>query len=261
VRRAVPFAILAGCLGVGVLPALAADTVVSAGSSFWDQSEFAVQPGDTVTWVNNSGVAHNLSVDGAKVVQDSSSWTYADSYPARAGAYAYRCSLHAGMTGRFYVNATGTVPAPSPTASPSPSATPTRTATPSPSPASTAGPGGGTATPAPGSATAPPAGSAPAVSVTSFRARAARGRFCTRRSARCRRPGVFLLLDLGAPQPVRVRGTLRRGSRRVRAVSLLARPGNRRVRLPGPRLRAGRYALTLRAGSIARTVRFRVRSA
>jgi hypothetical protein len=97
--------------------------------------------------------------------------------------------------------------------------------------------------------------------VSSFRLRAARGRFCTRRSARCRRPGVFLLLDLAAPEPVRARGTLRRGSRRVRSVSLLARPGRRRVRLPGRRLKPGRYALTLRAGDITRRVRFRVGAA
>jgi hypothetical protein len=59
---------------------------------------------------------------------------------------------------------------------------------------------------------------------------------------------------------VRVRGTLRRGSRRVRAVSLRVRPGTRRVRLPGPRLAPGRYTLTLRAGAITRRVRFAVRA-
>ena len=72
---------------------------------------------------------------------------------------------------------------------------------------------------------------------------------------------MFLLIDLGASEPVRLRGTLRRGSKRVRAVSLRVRPGSRRVRLPGPRLKPGRYALTLRAGAITRRVRFRVRAA
>ena len=71
---------------------------------------------------------------------------------------------------------------------------------------------------------------------------------------------MFLLLDLGASEPVRVRGTLRRGSKRVRAVSLRVRPGSRRVRLPGRRLKPGRYALTLRAGDITRRLRFRVRA-
>jgi hypothetical protein len=56
-----------------------------------------------------------------------------------------------------------------------------------------------------------------------------------------------------------VRGTLRRGTRRVRTVTLRGRPGRHRVRLPGRALRAGRYALTLRAGGLSRVVRFRVR--
>jgi hypothetical protein len=72
---------------------------------------------------------------------------------------------------------------------------------------------------------------------------------------------VFLLVDLRAPGSVRLRGTLRRGARRVRAVSLRVRPGSRRVRLPGARLKAGRYTLTLRAGDITRRVGFRVRAA
>jgi hypothetical protein len=59
---------------------------------------------------------------------------------------------------------------------------------------------------------------------------------------------------------VRVRGTLRRGAKRVRAVSLRVRPGSRRVRLPGPRLKPGRYVLTLRAGDITRRLRFAVRA-
>jgi hypothetical protein len=97
--------------------------------------------------------------------------------------------------------------------------------------------------------------------VTSFRARAARSRFCTSRSPSCKKPGVFLLIDLGASEPVRVRGTLKRGAKRVRAVTLRVRPGSRRVRLPGRRLKPGRYALTLRAADIRRTLRFRVRPA
>jgi hypothetical protein len=245
VRRVVPFAILAGCLGVGVLPALAADRTVFASGTRWVPSEFAVTPGDQVTWSNRTGVTHNLYVEGAKVVEDSDAdWTYTAAYPARASAYTFACTVHPGMAGRFYVNATGTVPTPSPTASP--------TATPTPTPA----PPAPTAAPAPAPATTP-APTTPAV--TSFRVRATRSRFCARRSASCRRPGVFLLVELRASEPVPVRGTLRRGARRVRGVSLLARPGRRRVRLPGRRLKAGRYVLTLRAGDITRRVRFRVR--
>jgi plastocyanin len=240
VRAAIPFAILAGCLGVGVLPAFAADTVVSAGASSWDPDEFAVRPGEQVTWTNASGVFHDLSVDGTQVQGAANAWTYGPhTYAARTQPYEYHCSIHFGMRGRFYVNDSGTVPTPTTTPQPSPSPSPLPTATPSP-----------TSSPTPAGA---------GNRVTSFRARTTKRRFCTRRSATCPRPGVFLRLSLGASEPVRVRGTLRRGARRVRAVSLRVRPGSRRVRLPGPRLRPGRYALTLRAGAITRRVRFAVR--
>ena len=73
------------------------------------------------------------------------------------------------------------------------------------------------------------------------------------------RRGVFLTLTLGAEKAVRVRGTLRRGKKRVRGVTLRVRPGRHRVRLPGKALKPGRYSLTLRAGDLKRTVRFRVR--
>jgi len=249
VRRAVPFVILAGCLVVGVLPALAAPRTVNAGASSWSPSEFAVMPADTVTWMNKSGFVHNLHVDGAKVAEDGAVWTYSNTYAERSQPYPFHCSLHPGMSGRFYVNATGTVPSPSPTAAPSGTASPGGTATPSPT--STAGAG-----PAP--STAPSAGGGTGATVSSFRLKATKGRFCTRRTARCRTPGVFLTIDLGATQAVRVRGTLKRGARKVRSVSLLVRPGRRRVRLPGKALRPGRYSLTLKAGGFTRRVSFRV---
>ena len=245
-RRAVPFAILAGCLGVGVLPALAADGSVAIHDSFFSPSQVAVLPGESVTWqAAGTTRSHNVHFDGevAPVGAPSASFSGTRQFAA-AGTFRYHCDVHASMTGAVYVNATGTVPTPAPTASP--------TASPTAAPTRTPAPGGGTPTPAPG----------PGVDsrvVSSFSARAVRGRFCTRRSARCRTPGVFLLIDLGASEPVRVRGTLRRGSKRVRAVSLRVRPGARRVRLPGRRLKPGRYALTLRAGDITRRVRFRVR--
>jgi hypothetical protein len=255
VRRAIPFAILAGCLGVGVLPALAADTTVSAGASSWDPSRFAVKPGEQVTWRNTSGVTHNLTVDGSHVQDDGSAWTYGpQAYAARATAYEYHCSLHPGMSGRFYVNESGTVPAPSSTPNPPPDPSPTPPAYPTPTPSPAPAGGGGSG------GTTPPTGGPAAERVSSFGASPTKRRFCTRRSATCPRPGVFLRLTLGASAPVRVRGTLRRGSKRVRAVSIRVRPGTRRMRLPGPRLESGRYALTLRAGAITRRLRFAVRA-
>ena len=253
-RRAVPFAILAGCLGVGVLPALAADGFVTIVDRSFGPSRVAVLPGESVTWQSAGTIeSHNVHFDDQidPLGRPSASFSGSRQFPA-AGTFRYRCDVHASMTGTVFVNATGTVPTPTPvpTASPTASPIPSPTAAPTQSPA----PGGGSPTGAPGT------GAGGSV-VSSFRARATRGRFCVRRSARCRTPGVFLLIDLAASEPVRLRGTLRRGSKRVRAVSLRVRPGSRRVRLPGPRLKPGRYALTLRAGAITRRVRFRVRAA
>ena len=55
-----------------------------------------------------------------------------------------------------------------------------------------------------------------------------------------------------------MKGTLRRGKRRVRSVTLVAVPGRHRLRLPGKRLTPGRYSLTLKAGDIRRVVRFSI---
>ncbi len=95
------------------------------------------------------------------------------------------------------------------------------------------------------SGTVPPPATTP---VSSFRAKAS----VSKRK-------VFLTLTVGGDKAVRVRGTLKRGSKHVRRVSLLARPGRHKLRLPGKRLKPGRYTLTLTAGDLRRTVRFRVR--
>ena len=42
-------------------------------------------------------------------------------------------------------------------------------------------------------------------------------------------------------------------------MTLLGRPGKHKLRLPGRRLKPGRYTLTLKAGDVKRVVRFRVR--
>lgn len=250
-RRAIPFAILAGCLGVGVLPALAADQAVSIHDYAFTPSRVAVMPGQTVTWAGHGTFAmHNVHFDGeiAPVAAPSHDFSGSRTFPTE-GTFTYHCDVHPDrMHGTVFVNATGTVPAP--TATPSPSATPYPTTPPGATPTPTPPSGGGSTTPPPAS---------PGATVSAFKARAARSHFCTSHSASCKKPGVFLLIDLEASQTVRVHGTLRRGSERVRAVSVRVRPGRRRVRLPGKRLKPGRYALTLSAGDITRHVRFRVR--
>ena len=76
--------------------------------------------------------------------------------------------------------------------------------------------------------------------MSSFRARVASGR-----------RGVFPPSTSAPRKAVRVRGTLRRGKKRVRGVALRVRPGRHRVRLPGKALKPGRDSPTLRAGESA----------
>ena len=240
-----PFAVLAGCLVVGVLPALAADQDVAIRDFSFTPRNVAVMPGESVRWAvepGYGGAEHNVHFADQTDPLGPESATFSGSRQFDvAGTYTYRCDVHASMRGTVYVNQTGTVPTPSPTASPSASPTASPSATPTNPAGGSGGSGGGGGA---GGGTAPPA----AADVSSFRVRAASGR-----------RGVVLTLSLGAAKPVRVRGTLRRGSKRVRSVTLRVRPGRHKLRLPGKKLKPGRYTLTLRAGELKRTVRFRVR--
>jgi plastocyanin len=246
VRRLLPFAVLAGCLAIGVLPALAANQDVAIRDFSFTPSRVAVKPGESVSWVvelGYSGAMHNVHFDDQTEPLGPVSATFSGSRRFDAdGIYPYHCDTHPTlMRGTVYVNATGSVPTTSPTATPttnppaSPSATPTN-------PAGGSGGSGGSGGGAAGG------GGSTTAAVESFRLRATTGR-----------RGVLLTVNLGAEKAVRVRGTLRRGTKRVRSVSILVRPGRHKVRLPGKKLKPGRYTLTLRAGGLKRTVKFRVR--
>jgi hypothetical protein len=227
VRRALPFAILGACLLVGVLPALAADQSVAIHDFRYAPASVAVKPGETVTWRADGYYRHSVHFDAEAtgIGTPSSKYTASRTFPD-AGKFAYHCDVHASMHGVVYVNQSGTVPVPPATPTPTPTGT---AGGPTPTPSSM--PGGG--------------GSAPA---SSFRAKAS-----------VRKRKVFLTLTVGGDKALRVRGTLKRGSKRVRRVSLLARPGRHKLRLPGKGLKPGRYTLTLKSGGLRRVVRFRVR--
>ena len=213
-----------------MLPAFAADTVVGAGANSWDPDEFAVKPGEQVTWTNASGVVHNLSVNGTKVQGDGASWTYGpQTYAARTQPYEYHCTppfrderplLRQRQRDRAYAPAV---------AEPQPAAV-AYAHTVSDTGRRRIG-GGGSRWHA-----APQRRGQPRQVIQGAHDQAAllhppqrdrvRGRACSSGSRSAR--------------PIRcaLRGTLRRGSRRVRAVSLRVRPGSRRVRLPGPAAQA-----------------------
>jgi len=213
-RRALPFAILGACLVVGVLPALAADQSVAIHDFRYAPLDVAVRPGEAVTWKADGAYPHNVHFDSEPTALGPVSTKFSASRTFTGeGTFGYHCDMHATMHGVVYVNQTGTVPAPPATPTP----TPTETAgSPTPTPSSTPG-GGGSAAP-----------------LSSFRAKAS-----------VRKRKVFLTLTVGGDTALRVRGTLKRGSKRVRRVGLLARPGRHKLRLPGKRLKPGRYALRM----------------
>jgi plastocyanin len=234
-RRAIPFAVLGACLAVGVLPALAADQAVAIHDFSYAPAQVAVMPGETVTWQADGTYMHSVHFDGEPtgLGPPSETFTASRTFPDE-GKFTYHCDVHASMHGTVYVNATGTVPEPTPGPSPTATASPTTSPTPTPSGAPSSPPGG-----TGGSTTAP---------VSSFRVKVS-----------SRKHRVFVTLTVSAAVPVRVRGTLRRGKKRVRTVTLLGRPGKHKLRLPGKRLAPGRYTLTLKAGDVKRVVHFRAR--
>ena len=266
-RRIALAAALIGSGGAAAGAALAADQEVVARNSAFSPATVAVQPGDTLTIRHDDGIVeHNLQfTDEATRRQEAGTgWTVQRTFTAgeqREAPYTFFCSLHP-MSGRVYVNATGTVPTPTPSAtatattSASPTATATATRTPTPGTDSSGSSGPGTS----GSPGSDPAGSAPAAVLRSV---------SVAKSAcmRCRRPGVRLRIDLSAPADVR--GTLRRRAPGASRFKLFGRvrfgrvaAGPRTLRFTrtadGKRLRPGRYTLALRAGEARRTLRFRV---
>jgi plastocyanin len=253
---------IAGALAF-VLPALAAsDQTVQARDNFFDPRTVVVAPGDKLTVVHAGTSAHGVKFDDEAVARHPGGvgWTVERIFTAaeaRDEPYGYVCPLHPAMTGRVYVNATGTVPSP-PATPPAP-----------PPPAPTATPYG-TATPDGDGYTPPPAtggsGTQPAAQLRA--ARMSGTSFCTRRSPTCSRPGVRLRIDLSAP--AQVGGTLTRRARPGARFRRFGSVGFGRVAAgprtlsftrttAGRRLTRGAYRLALRAAGETRTLSFRVR--
>jgi plastocyanin len=262
-RRIALAAALLGSSGAAAGAALAADREVVARDLAFTPSKVAVMPGDTLTIRHDDRLtAHDLQFgdEPNRRVEAGTGWTVERTFSAaeqRDAPYTFFCSLHPGMSGVVYVNATGTVPSPTPAPTTSATASATATAT-------------ATATAAPGSPGAPAQPGAPStgpLTAATLRSAAIAPRACMRRSARCQRPGARLRIDLSAPADVR--GTLRRrapGARRFRAFGALrfGRVAAGPVTLTftrtasGKRLRPGRYRLALRAAASTRALAFRV---
>jgi hypothetical protein len=186
-------------------------------------------PGETVTWKADGAYPHNVHLDGEPTALGPVSTKFSASRTfTEEGTFGYHCDMHATMHGVVYVNQSGTVRRLRPRRRPHRLRPPGARRPPLP--------------PRPAGAGPPP--------LSSFRAKAS-----------VRRRNVFLTLTVGGDKALRVRGTLKRGNKRVPRVGLLARPGRHKLRLPGKRLKPGRYTLTLTVGDVRRVVHFRVRRA
>ena len=265
-RRIALAAALIASGGAAAGAALAADREVVARDNAFTPATVALQPGDTLTIRHDDRfVEHELKFadEATKRQEPGVGWTVQRTFTVaeqRDAPYVFSCGLHPGMSGKVYVNATGTVPSPS--ATPSVTSTATATATSSASPGSTATPGSGTTT-GPGTQTGGGGGTPGAA----LRTATITPKACVRRGPRCKRPGVRLRIDLSAPADVR--GTLRRkapGARRFKAFGSVrfgrVAAGPRTLKFTrnaaGRRLLPGRYSLALRAGEARRTLSFRV---
>ena len=234
-RRGVLCAAVVGLAAVAPAPAAAGPTI-TASSNRYDQPNVTIAVGDTVAFANSGG-AHNFAFDDGPAYPDSptppgAAWSGLSRTFTAPGTYPFHCEAHpTEMQGAVTVT----------------SAAPTPTPTPTPTPA-----------PPPGYGPPPPA--AP-LEIHTLRLDGTT--FCTKRSRRCRRPGVRIRIDLSRAAPVN--GTLSKRGRRFGRLDLGTVPAGPRTMkfsrsAAGRRLTAGRYALSLRvdAGS-ARVLRFRVR--
>jgi len=91
----------ASCAGSG-----ASATITATGSFTFSPSTATITAGQSVCWVNNSGIAHTVTSDDARFTGGSlpNGSTLVVTFAA-AGSYAFHCSIHPPPT----YNMTGTI--------------------------------------------------------------------------------------------------------------------------------------------------------
>ncbi|MDB4916580.1 MAG: blue (type 1) copper domain protein [Gemmatimonadetes bacterium] len=83
---------------------VATNAVALLGSAF-TPANIQVSPGTVVTWSNGDAITHNVTFTTGTTIAtgDFSSGSKQLTMPTAAGTYAYRCTIHAGMTGSVLV--------------------------------------------------------------------------------------------------------------------------------------------------------------
>ena len=75
---------------------------IQAQGTTWSPNEVKVKVGDTVKWEVDGSIVHDLKGDEGVGHKPGSKFTATHTY-AKAGTYAYQCTIHAGMNGTVTV--------------------------------------------------------------------------------------------------------------------------------------------------------------
>jgi plastocyanin len=75
---------------------------VKAEGTTWSPNEVTVKAGDVVEWKVDGSIVHDLKGDDDVSHKAGSSFTATHTY-AKAGTYAFQCTIHAGMNGTVTV--------------------------------------------------------------------------------------------------------------------------------------------------------------
>jgi plastocyanin len=94
--------LLSAAIAASLAPAAAPETVALRGFAFSPET-LRVQRGDAVRWTWRDGaIRHNVVFRDGRRSASKSSGTFTRRF-RRTGRFAYRCTLHTGMTGRVVV--------------------------------------------------------------------------------------------------------------------------------------------------------------
>jgi plastocyanin len=99
--------LLAACSsgGDGANPPVKGVTQVAAKGLKFSPKAIEVPAGTTVTWrFDDGGVPHDVKGDGWTSGKPRATGTFSHPF-AQAGTYAYKCTIHPGMTGKVVVTA------------------------------------------------------------------------------------------------------------------------------------------------------------
>ena len=91
--------------GGGGNPTPVVTTSVDMKSNSFTPAAIKVSPSATVNFTNSDGITHNVTFSAPAITNSGNfdTGTKSIAMPAAAGTYAYRCTLHAGMSGTVQV--------------------------------------------------------------------------------------------------------------------------------------------------------------